>query len=262
MMPVLLLALKILAGLLLVVLVLLAAALLLPLGIAVEYRPGQIEIAAVCGPVRRLLRTYRTPAPKPSGQKKPESPGAAPAPETPETNAPPGAGTHPQPAPPEPAPAPEEPEDTAPAVPVEEAGKKNGKLERILALLEEDPAALAACLWRHVRWLERHSPFKMRVRRLHVFWTVTCEDAAVTAIAFGAAMTALNTALAAVQQVIPLQSEGLWLEPDFTGMRRADRRIFGIVQARAILMLHLLYRVWNDPLLQPQPDPAQAEQNA
>ena len=255
MMPVLLLALKILAGLLLAVLVLLAAALLLPLGIAVEYRPGRIEIAAVWGPVRRLLRTYRTPAAKPGGQKKPETPGAAPAPETPETSVPPGAGTHPQPAPPEP--PPEEPEDAAPA---EEAGPKDGKLDRLLTLLEEDPAAVATCLWRHVRWLGRHSPFKMRVRRLQVFWTVTCEDAAATAIAFGAAMTALNTALAAVQQAIPLQSEGLWLEPDFTGARRADRHIFGIVQARAILMLHLLYRVWNDPLLQPQTDPAQMAQ--
>ena len=262
MMPVLLLALKILAGLLLAVLVLLAAALLLPLGIAVEYRPGRIEVAAVCGPVRRSLRTYRTPAAKPGSRKKQEAQQTAPAPEPPETNAPPGAGKHPQPAPPEPAPAPEEPEDAAPAAPEEEAGQKEGKLERILTLLEEDPAAVAACLWRHVRWLERHSPFKMRVRRLHVFWTVTCEDAAATAIAFGAAMTALNTALAAVQQVIPLQSDGLWLEPDFTGERRAQRRISGIVQARAILMLHLLYRVWNDPLLQPQPDPAQAEQSA
>ena len=255
MMPVLLLALKILAGLLLAVLVLLAAALLLPLGIAVEYRPGRIEIAAVCGPVRRLLRTYRTPAAKPGGQKKPETPGAAPAPETTETSVPPGAGERPQPAPPEP--PPEEPEHAAPA---EEAGPKGGKLDRLLTLLEEDPAAVAACLWRHVRWLGRRSPFKMRVRRLQVFWTVTCEDAAATAIAFGAAMTALNTALAAVQQAIPLQSEGLWLEPDFTGARRADRHIFGIVQARAILMLHLLYRVWNDPLLQPQTDPAQMAQ--
>ena len=257
MMPVLLLALKILAGLLLAVLVLLAAALLLPLGIAVEYRPGRIEIAAVCGPVRRSLRTYRTPAAKPGGQKKPEPPGAAPAPETTETSVPPGAGERPQPAPPEP--PPEEPEHAAPE---EETGQKDGKLERILTLLEEDPAAVAACLWRHARWLGRHSPFKMQVRRLHVFWTVTCEDAAATAIAFGAAMTALNTALAAVQQAIPLQSDGLWLEPDFTGERRAQRRISGIVQARAILMLHLLYRVWNDPLLQPQPDPAQAEQSA
>ena len=257
MMPVLLLALKILAGLLLAVLVLLAAALLLPLGIAVEYRPGRVEIAAVCGPVRRSLRTYRTPAAKPGGQKKQETPGAVPAPETTETNVPPGVGERPQPAPPEP--PPEEPEHAAPA---EEAGPKDGKLERILALLEEDPAAVAACLWRHLRWLGRHSPFKMRVRRLHVFWTVTCEDAAATAIAFGAAMTALNTALAAVQQSIPLQSEGLWLEPDFTGARRADRHIFGIVQARAILMLHLLYRVWNDPLLQPQTDTAQTAQSA
>lgn len=261
MMPVLLLALKILAGLLLAVLVLLAAALLLPLGIAVEYRPGRIEIAAVCGPVRRSLRTYRPSAAKPGSRKKEEAQQTAPAPETAGANAPPGAGESPQPEPHEPPPE-EEPEPITPAAPEEEAGQKDGKLERILTLLEEDPAAVAACLWRHVRWLGRHSPFKMQVRRLHVFWTVTCEDAAATAIAFGAAMTALNTALAAVQQVIPLQSDGLWLEPDFTGERRAQRRISGIVQARAILMLHLLYRVWNDPLLQPQTDPAQAEQSA
>ena len=50
-MPVLLLALKILAGLLLAVLVLLAAALLLPLGIAVEYRPGRVE-------TRPVYKTY------------------------------------------------------------------------------------------------------------------------------------------------------------------------------------------------------------
>ena len=257
-MPVLLLALKILAGLLLAILLLLVAALLLPLGIAVEYRPGRIEIAAVCGPVRRSLRSYRAPAAKPGAQKKQEAQPTAPTPGTPETNAPPGAEETPQAEPLKPAP-PEEPEHTAP---VEETGQKGGKLERVLTLLEEDPAAVAACLWRHVRWLGRHSPFKMRVRHLYVFWTVTCEDAAATAVAFGAEMAALNTALAAVQQAIPLQSDRLWLEPDFTGMRRAERRISGTVQARAILMLHLLYRVWNDPLLQPQPEPAQAAQSA
>lgn len=261
MMPVLLLALKILAGLLLAILLLLVAALLLPLGIAVEYRPGRIEIAAVCGPVRRSLRSYRAPAAKPGAQKKQEAQPTAPTPGTPETNAPPGAEETPQAEPLKPAP-PEEPEHTAPAAPVEETGQKGGKLERVLTLLEEDPAAVAACLWRHVRWLGRHSPFKMRVRHLYVFWTVTCEDAAATAVAFGAEMAALNTALAAVQQAIPLQSDRLWLEPDFTGMRRAERRISGTVQARAILMLHLLYRVWNDPLLQPQPEPAQAAQSA
>ena len=259
MMPVLLLALKILAGLLLAILLLLAAALLLPLGIAVEYRPGRIEIAAVCGPVRCSLRTYRPPAAKPGARKKQEAQQSAPTPGKAETNASPGAGENPQAGLPKPAPPPEEPEHAAP---VEETGEKDGKLERVRTLLEEDPAAVAACLLHHVRWLGRHSPFKMRVRHLHVFWTVTCEDAAATAIAFGAAMTALNTALAAVQQAIPLQSEGLWLEPDFTGMRRAERRISGTVQARAILMLHLLYRVWNDPLLQPQTEPAQAAQSA
>lgn len=255
-MPVLLLALKILAWLLLAVLLLLAAALLLPLGIAVEYRPGRMEIAAVCGPLRRSLRTYRQPAAQPPGKRRAEQQAAATPPEKPGQEAPSAEPPGP------PMPPPEEPEEHALAAPPEETGEKAGKLERILTLLEEDPAAVAACLWRHMRWLGRHSPFKMQVRRLHVFWTVTGEDAAATAIAFGAEMAALNTALAAVQQVIPLQSDGLWLEPDFTGARRAQRRISGIVQARAILMLHLLYRVWNDPLLQPQTDPAQTAQSA
>ena len=81
----------------------------------------------------------------------------------------------------------------------------------------------------------------------------SCEDASRTAVVYGAEMAAFNTALALVQQTVLLQSDRLWLEPDFLGNRRAERRISCTVSASAILMFHLLYRIWKDPLLQPVP---------
>ena len=123
----------------------------------------------------------------------------------------------------------------------------------MLTLLEDDPQALLHCAWEHMRWLDRHSFFKVWVRHLNVFWTVTCEDASRTAIAYGAALSALNTALAAAQQMLHLQSDRLCLEPDFTGQRRQEREISFTVSACAALMFHLLYRIWKDPLLQPAP---------
>lgn len=128
-----------------------------------------------------------------------------------------------------------------------------GRMERVLTLLEDDPQALLHCAWEHMRWLDRHSFFKVRVRHLNVFWTVTCEDASRTAIAYGAALSALNAALAAAQQMLHLQSDRLCLEPDFTGQRRQEREISFTVSACAALMFHLLYRIWKDPLLQPAP---------
>ena len=95
----------------------------------------------------------------------------------------------------------------------------------------------------------------MGIRHADVYWTVTCEDAAATAIAYGAEMAALNTALALIQQTVRLQSDRLWLEPDFTGQSMTNVGLPARCRASAVLMLHLLYRIWKDPLLQPQEQP-------
>lgn len=257
-MAVLLTVLQILAVLVVILLVLLVVALLLPLGFAVEYRPDHFRISAVYGPLRRTVWYHRLRRKRSLLQN-------IPAPSRGET-ASASTGKEPMQAPP-PQPLQEPPLDAAGPDKTSAVTKRKdlpeeeeeelpsgaaGRLERMLSLLEEDPQAFGQCILGHIRWLHRHSFFKISVRHADVFWTVTCEDASATAIAYGAELAAFNTALALVQQTVPLQSDRLWLEPDFTGARRSERKIACTVSARAVLMAHLLYRIWKDPLLQPQ----------
>lgn len=48
---------------------------------------------------------------------------------------------------------------------------------------------------------------------------MTADEASTTAELFGAEMALANNLLALVQQYIRVQSDRLWLEPDFTGER-------------------------------------------
>lgn len=265
-MPVVLALLQIVGCLCLVVLALMVIALLLPLGFAVEYRPGRFRVSAVYGPFRRTVwarrirrKNIRQPVQK-QGEKEAKSQPSAMALQSIQTErtlatAPPqdltrrmeSAGeniSEPSNGPAAQASAQDEEEEELPSGAL-------GRVEQAVTLLEENPRALAECVLGHVRWLHRHSMFKIGIRHVYVFWTVHCEDAAATAVAYGAEMAAFNTALELLQQAVHLQSDRLWLEPDFTGQRFAERKISCLVSARAILMLHLLYRIWKDPLLQP-----------
>ncbi len=259
-MPVIFTILKVLLALLAVLLLLLAVAMLLPLGFSVEYRRGRVRVSAVYGPLRRTLWSHRA-------AKRAAYTGGRPAVTAADGSS---AGPPPQGPPQQPGPSAEagetEPPRKAPPGPAEPpAGEQEdlqeppagaaGRMERMLVLMEEDPRALLNCLWEHMQWLHRHSFFKLWVRHLNVFWTVTCEEASQTAVAYGAALAALNTLLPLVRQKIHLQSDRLRLEPDFTGQWREQREISFTVSACAVLMLHLLYRIWKDPLLQPEPQP-------
>lgn len=267
-MPVLLAVLKILAILLAILLVLLITALLLPLGFSIEYRPSRFRMTAIYGPLRRTIWSHRIRRQGISRKPPAEKAKTVTADHVEAWNPPPAADSAAADIPkkeeasrsmdvpagkkadeklPEAA-APEEEEEELPSGVM-------GRLERMLSLLEEDPKALAHCVFGHVRWLHRHSVFKMSISHADVYWTVTCEDAAATAIAYGAEMAALNTVLALIQQTVRLQSDRLWLEPDFMGAKHDERRIACTVSASAVLMLHLLYRIWKDPLLQPQEQP-------
>lgn len=255
---------KILAVLVCVLIAIVITALLLPLGFAVEYRPNRLRVVAVYGPLRRTIWSHRLhkraifskpdrhdnksesrPQPAPFRKEAEEISEPAPEQETKLTelvkpDSPPEAAVQPLPA----EPVQEEDEEM-------ESGAVLGRLERMIELAAEDPKALGNCVLQHMRWLQRHSIFKVHISHLNIFWTVTGDDAAETAIAYGAEMAAFNMLLALAQQMILLQSDCLWLEPDFTGTRHSERRISGTVSARAILMFHLLYRIWKDPLLQP-----------
>ena len=107
----------------------------------------------------------------------------------------------------------------------------------------------------HLRWVGRFLARHIKVQHLTVFWTVTGEDAAQTAELYGAAMAAANNLLAFLQQYIRLQSDRLWLEPDFTGERTGERNIsFRVSIGTGVLLwllLRLLWRLWKDPQLQP-----------
>lgn len=273
-MAVLLFVLQLIGWILLALLVILLAALILPLGIRFSYRPGSLQVRAYYGPLQFTLwprgsagnapaapQSAAAPAP-PAGASaategktppaatagKPSAPPAAKAaaPHTlPESAAAPQPGSADT--------APPEPESTPP-----KAGLPFGISEHISAarqLLSDDPMAFASCMLGHTGWLGRLCLRALRITHLDIFWTVHADEAAATAALYGAEMALANNLLAFVQQHVRLQSDRLWLEPDFTGQRAGERSIsFSLNSCAGVLLwllLRLLHRLWKDPQLQP-----------
>lgn len=257
-MPVLLVFLKILGVVLLLLVLALLAALFIPMRLHFEYRPGRVRLSASYGPFRRTIFSR--------GKRRKKQASAATEPQSPPVRTPEPAARSEQTAArqTEVTQGPETPvQEATPGeqipelppiseIPPAEEEEETGRLEHILTLAPQQPMVLLRCLADHFNWMRHHAVCKLRIRHLDVFWTVTCEDAADTAVAFGAEMAAFNTMLALLQQSISVQSDRLWLEPDFTGMRRGERRISFSFSACAILMFGLAYRLWKDPLLQPE----------
>ena len=277
-MAILLFILRLIGWVLLAVLVLLVIALLLPLGIRFAYRPDDLQIKAFYGPVKFTLWPRGGADEKPPAKKKPSEPRAAPPAVTktvegekasvtvkvePDKATPPkatqGTTAPPQEPPKNAAPA-QEPAPAEKPTPQPEAkgGLPFGISEHIdaaLQLLSDDPAAFIQCMLGHTGWLGRRLLRTVRVRHLDVFWTITAEEASATAELYGAEIAALNNLLALLQQYVRLQSDRLWLEPDFTGERRGERTVsFRMTIGTGVLLwiiLRLLYRLWKDPQLQP-----------
>lgn len=259
-MTILLVILKILGVLLLVLLLLLLAALLLPLGLDIRYTAGQWQVQARYAMLHFTLyppksAPQQTPSPAPETPK--ESPPAAkaePAQQTP----PPQKADKPQPPPKQPPP----PADKAQAKPKPEkagSGLPFGIGERLAAaeeLLQKDPAAFVRCAFGHMGWLGRGLAKSLRLCHVTVFWTVTGQDAAATAVTYGALLGALNTAWALLQQSVRVQADSLRLEPDFTGQQKANRCISLQVRSCAAVLLWLALRfarrLYKEPLWQPQ----------
>ena len=124
-----------------------------------------------------------------------------------------------------------------------------------MQLLSNDPMVFARCMLGHTGWLGRHLLRSVRVSGLDIFWTVTADEASATAELFGAEMALANNLLALAQQYIRVQSDRLWLEPDFTGERTGERIVsFRLTSCAAVLLwlvIRLLHRLWKDPQLQP-----------
>ena len=274
--------LRLIGWVLLAILLLLAVALLLPLGIQAAYRPGEAFAKAFYGPLKFTLwprggtqGTQSKAKSKPT-QKSPEKPDTSPPPTVIKTvdgekasvtvKVEPDKSALPAPAPRPAATAAQAEAKTTPASAPEEtppAQDSKGDLpfgisdhiDAAMQLLSDNPMAFAKCMLGHTGWLGRRLLRTVRVQHLDVFWTVTADEASTTAELYGAEMAALNNLLAFLQQYIRLQSDRLWLEPDFTGERTGERNIsFRVSIGTGVLLwllLRLLWRLWKDPQLQP-----------
>ena len=274
--------LRLIGWVLLAILLLLVVALLLPLGIQAAYRPGEALAKAFYGPLKFTLwprggtQGAQSKAKSKPTQKSPEKPDTSPPPTVIKTvegekasvtiKVEPDKSALPAPAPRPAATAAQAEAKTTPASAPEEtppAQDSKGDLpfgisdhiDAAMQLLSDDPMAFAKCMLGHTGWLGRRLLRTVRVQHLDVFWTVTADEASTTAELYGAEMAALNNLLAFLQQYIRLQSDRLWLEPDFTGERTGERNIsFRVSIGTGVLLwllLRLLWRLWKDPQLQP-----------
>ena len=252
-----LLCLRIIGIVLLVLLVLAGIFLLLPVGLVIRWsQPEGAVWQAKVGPLRFPLYPFPEPKPpkpaRPGKKKKARNNQATQASgqtagRAPEANA--LAGTQAAPPAPEPAAnggpraAAQERPAGAGAPPQPEKPVKPPQT----ASAAQDPdwggllaagRTLARALWPgRANWL-RH----VRVRHLEIFWTVTGEDAADTAIRYGAYMAACNTALAVARDHVSIQSDSLRLEPDFAGKQKEKRRIACQILSRMYIII-LVVRV-------------------
>lgn len=274
--------LRLIGWVLLAILLLLVVALLLPLGIQAAYRPGEAFAKAFYGPLKFTLwprggtQGAQSKAKSKPTQKSPEKPDTSPPPTVIKTvegekasvtvKVEPDKSALPAPAPRPAATAAQAEAKTTPASAPEETppaqDSKGGlpfgisdHIDAAMQLLSDDPMAFAKCMLGHTGWLGRRLLRTVRVQHLDVFWTVTADEAGTTAELYGAEMAALNNLLAFLQQYIRLQSDRLWLEPDFTGERTGERNIsFRVSIGTGVLLwllLRLLWRLWKDPQLQP-----------
>lgn len=274
--------LRLIGWVLLAILLLLVVALLLPLGIQAAYRPGEAFAKAFYGPLKFTLwprggtqGTQSKAKSKPT-QKSPEKPDTSPPPTVIKTvegekasvtiKVEPDKSALPAPAPrPAATTAQAEAKTTPASAPEKTPPAQNSKgglpfgisdhIDAAMQLLSDDPMAFAKCMLGHTGWLGRRLLRTVRVQHLDVFWTVTADEASTTAELYGAEMAALNNLLVFLQQYIRLQSDRLWLEPDFTGERTGERNIsFRVSIGTGVLLwllLRLLWRLWKDPQLQP-----------
>ena len=274
--------LRLIGWVLLAILLLLVVALLLPLGIQAAYRPGEAFAKAFYGPLKFTLwprggtQGAQSKAKSKPTQKSPEKPDTSPPPTVIKTvegekasvtiKVEPDKSALPAPAPrPAATAAQAEAKTTLASAPEETPPAQNSKgglpfgisdhIDAAMQLLSDDPMAFAKCMLGHTGWLGRRLLRTVRVQHLDVFWTVTADEASTTAELYGAEMAALNNLLAFLQQYIRLQSDRLWLEPDFTGERTGERNIsFRVSIGTGVLLwllLRLLWRLRKDPQLQP-----------
>lgn len=226
------LVLQILGILILAVLVLLGIFLLLPAGIEASWKESKAEIWLSVGPLRRRFypprATEQEPAKKRAEPKK--------QPETSGSDAEDAA----------------QGESRPPAPDTEEAAKPSHKepqpdeVDRLYENLMGNPIKYVRRLTRWAKGPGKVLLDHLKVRKVRIVWTVTGEDAAATAIAYGALAGACNTAWAVLEDLVDVRAEELRLEPDFTGERRKERCFSCQITARMyIIVASAILTVWR-----------------
>lgn len=253
-MAVVLLILKAIGVVLLVLLALVVLVLLTPMGVAGDWRAGTLSVRLKIGPLSFALwpRAEKPPSAKTGGKPAGERP--SPAPPAPQAAAPrPPEPAAQKSAPPPPKAATPPPEKTEQASPLPAFLQK--RLDAAIAYARKDPVAFAGTMLGHAGWFTKRLLKGLRVRHLCIWWSITGEDAAETALRFGQMMTLSNNLLTYLRQFISIEADSLWLEPDFTGQQRSRRAVSGQLTARPGTLLLLAarfgWRLWHDPNFQP-----------
>ena len=242
---------RVLLILVLVLLVLAALLLVIPVGISFRWTPAAGAVVQACiGPVRRMLyprrkkkhkKAEKAPTQKsgadnavpPSGEKPVRQPAepAQPAAET-------------RPVPPEPHSEPRqaakdatlEPDPEPSLPPLEDLPQDELEPDERDALLGAGKV-LFQTLYPHRARLLRG----VELRKVTIFWTVTGDDAADTAVAYGRRMALANNLLGLARQILTIRADSLRMEPDFTG-EMAEKRIFSCqIRTRPYIILLILF---------------------
>lgn len=246
----------VLAGRILLILVLAVLAvavvlLLAPVGLTLRWTPAAgVSVGAYAGPLHRVLYPWqhrKKPKKEKSAPKKekreassasPAQPALEPSPEA----APPSPDQQPEASLPHPA------QEPAPAAAEEASADPEPPLPPLEPVPEDlTPGEQDALLGAARIFFGTLAPYRARllrgvtVQKLHVFWTVTGEDAADTAVAYGRRMALINNLLALARQFLTIRAESLRMEPDFTG-EMAGKRIFSCqIRTRPYIILLILF---------------------
>lgn len=134
-----------------------------------------------------------------------------------------------------------------------------GLVDRIKAAVKADPVGYVRHLFSVLRASAGPLLRGFRVSKLNVFWTITGQDAAETAILYGQTLTTLNTILAIAQDHIKIQADQLRLEADYTGSAKQQRVVsFKLLLCPLLALVAAVcfaWRAWHDPQLLPPKHP-------
>lgn len=134
-----------------------------------------------------------------------------------------------------------------------------GLVERIKAAVKADPVGYVRHLFSVLCASAGPLLRGFRVSKLKVFWTITGDTAAETAILYGQTLTTLNTILAIAQDHIKIQADQLRLEADYTGSAKQQRVVsFKLLLCPLLALVTAVcfaWRAWHDPQLLPPKHP-------